>query len=404
MIGQREIIVSASRAGLTALLSSQVSAQNTVPFKLKIVRSALAIATIASLLSNRKQILSAFHISLLVCSFLVAGTAQGKTVPEGYFMTFDPPGSTSTMPSGITAFGVVVGSYVDSSGVQHGFLRNLAGSFTTFDPLGSVLTTATAINPEGTVTGAWNDASGVTHGFVRTPDGTITSFDAPTGQIENSIYTIDGTPPSINPAGAVAGTTFAYDPNYTEQGFFRERNGTIITIDAPGATETEVLAVNQAGMIIGDFFNATVYYQGFLRAPDGTFITTGFPGIPICINPAGTAAGNYTDANNVVHGFARAANGTVTTFGVPGSVNIEVYAINPTGTLTGYYYTNTFHGFLRAGDGTFTTFDVPDSSGTIGQAINLEGIVTGIYLDAASVYHGFLFFPGPRFGSTLMGK
>jgi uncharacterized SAM-dependent methyltransferase len=75
------------------------------------------------------------------------------------------------VPSAITAAGVVVGSYIDSSGAQHGFLRNANGSFITFDPPGSTLTTATAINPAGTVNGAYNDAAGVTHAFVRTADG-----------------------------------------------------------------------------------------------------------------------------------------------------------------------------------------------------------------------------------------
>jgi len=81
--------------------------------------------------------------------------------PAGHFVTFDPPGSTFTVPSAITAAGVVLGSYSDSSGAQHGFLRNADGRFTTFDPPGSTLTTATAINPAGTVTGAYNDAADV---------------------------------------------------------------------------------------------------------------------------------------------------------------------------------------------------------------------------------------------------
>src|SRR5215469_5043642 len=143
---------------------------------------------------------------LLVCSLVVYGhIARSQTggPPAGYFVAFDPPGSTSTTPSAVTAAGVVLGSYVDSSGAQHGFLRNADGSFTTFDPPGSVLTTATAINLEGTVTGAYNDAAGVTHGFTRTADGTFTSFDAPSGVIFNSIFAVNGPPPSINPSGAI---------------------------------------------------------------------------------------------------------------------------------------------------------------------------------------------------------
>lgn len=326
----------------------------------------------------------------LAISFAVPAFAQHPP-HAGHFVTFDPPGSTFTVPSAITAAGVVLGSYSDSSGAQHGFLRNADGSFTTFDPPGSTLTTATAINPAGTVTGAYNDAAGVIHGFIRTAGGTFTSFDAPSGVILNSIYQIDGAPPSINPSGAIAGTYSVSVPSFTEHGFLRERNGTLTTIDVPGSTFTEVLAINPAGTLTGDFNTTTVLFHGFLRASDGTFITTNFPGIPVCINPAGTTAGNYVDASNVTHGFVRAANGTLTTFDIPGSQYLQVYAINPAGTLTGYY-APTFHGFLRAPNGTLTTIDVPGSTGTAGAAINPAGTVAGIFFDAAGVTHGFLFF------------
>jgi hypothetical protein len=53
------------------------------------------------------------------------------------------------------------------------------------------------------------------------------------------------------------------------------------------------------------------------------------------------------NASNVTHGFVRAANGTLTTFDIPGAQYLQVYAINPAGTLTGYYTTPTFHAFLR---------------------------------------------------------
>jgi hypothetical protein len=106
---------------------------------------------------NRQAAWRAVGAGLLVCALLVYGwnarSQTGDPPPTGHFVTFDPPGSTSTVPSAITAARVVVGSYIDSSGAQHGFLRNANGSFITFDPPGSTLTTATAINPAGTVTG-----------------------------------------------------------------------------------------------------------------------------------------------------------------------------------------------------------------------------------------------------------
>jgi hypothetical protein len=52
----------------------------------------------------------------------------------GRFITIDPPGSTSTMPSGIADEGTISGYYTDGRGVQHGFLRTPFGAFATFDP------------------------------------------------------------------------------------------------------------------------------------------------------------------------------------------------------------------------------------------------------------------------------
>ena len=66
--------------------------------------------------------------------------ATGAPAGSGRFVTIDPPGSTSTAPSGITPDGTIAGYYADASGVQHGFLRTPTGSFTTFDPPGSTST------------------------------------------------------------------------------------------------------------------------------------------------------------------------------------------------------------------------------------------------------------------------
>ena len=115
--------------------------------------------------------------------FITAGVlfASAQLLPAGTFTTFDPPGSTFTAPSAITPGGVIIGSYVDASGVTHGFLRTPSGSFTTIDVPGSTFTTPTSITPGGVIIGWYGDASGGDHGFLRALDGSITSFDAPPG-------------------------------------------------------------------------------------------------------------------------------------------------------------------------------------------------------------------------------
>src|SRR5215831_278527 len=92
--------------------------------------------------------------ALLASGLLLYGQYARSQV-AGDFITFDPPGSTFTVPSGITPAGVITGYYTDKSGVQHGFLRSLAGAFTTFDPPRSSFTLPTAITPAGAVVGAY---------------------------------------------------------------------------------------------------------------------------------------------------------------------------------------------------------------------------------------------------------
>jgi hypothetical protein len=256
---------------------------------------------------------------------MAAGSADGVldldkkpfVSPDSTFITFDPPGSTLTLPSAITASGAITGSYADASGVTHGFLRTPSGAFTTFDVPGSTSTTATSITPCGVITGWYGDTIGNVHGFLRARGGSIASFDAPPGSnIFGSIYNNpSGPPPSINPAGAIAGTYF--DPSFVKHGFLRTPNGTFTTIDFPGAFSTEVLAINPAGEIVGDFSNAVTSFRGFLRAPDGTFTEIGPPGsevntIPSGINPAGAITGAFFDGVTN-HGYLQSPDGAFTT-------------------------------------------------------------------------------------------
>jgi hypothetical protein len=338
--------------------------------------------------------------------------AKGSPGAGGRFVTFDPPGSTSTIPSGITPDGTITGYYSDTSGVQHGFLRDRNGSFTTFDPLGSTATTPTSISPSGEIAGAYCDTagcSGIILGFVRATDGTFTTFGPPGGMpygVFAGIYSPGGTP-SINPAGAIAGTYSVASPSYAEHGFLRDKNGAFTTIDVPGASLTELLAINPSGTMVGDFSNQTTFYTGFIRTPDGSFTTIDAPGsvacgggtVAVAINPAGAVAGITQDPTcSVPLGYLRTPDGTVTTFGVPSvqtfAQTFQTQAINPAGLIIGWIFDNSgFHGFLRTLDGAITPFDVPSSFGTAAFEINASGAIIGFYFDANGVTHGFLRLP-----------
>jgi hypothetical protein len=69
-----------------------------------------------------------------------------------------------------------------------------------------------------------------------------------------------------------------------------ERKTVIITFDAPGAVNgTLAVAINPEGAITGFYFDANSVH-GFLRAPNGSFVTFDAPGagtFAYSINPGG---------------------------------------------------------------------------------------------------------------------
>jgi len=107
---------------------------------------------------------------------------------------------TSTDPRQINNNGVVGGSYVDSGGIQHGFILD-GKKVSTFDYPGAVGVTAPeGINDAGVVNGLWQDSSGNRHGFT---------YDSTTGDFTAIMGINDGSTAEeawgINNAGLVSG-------------------------------------------------------------------------------------------------------------------------------------------------------------------------------------------------------
>lgn len=91
-------------------------------------------------------------------------------------------GVTSTNPRQINNTGLIAGGYIDSSGIQHGFVLD-GRKVTSFDAPNSVnVTTAEGINDAGQVSGLYTDSSGNRHAFM---------YDYTTGQY-TTIDPVDG--------------------------------------------------------------------------------------------------------------------------------------------------------------------------------------------------------------------
>jgi hypothetical protein len=375
-------------------------------------------------------------LCLAMCTLLLSlpGIAQ-----ESHIITFDVPAAGSganqgTYAEGINQFGAIIGNYTDGNSVSHSFLREPDGKITAFDPPGTNQSfypgangsAAIGLNAEGAVVGYFVDANFVTHAYLRTPDGKFTTYDWPGACTTSQNAGCHGSGAwNINALGVVVGPYEDTSGNFVAHTGIRFPDGKITTFEVPGSSmeagqgtlPAGFSGLNVWGAITGVYYDANYGFHGYLRTPEGNFITFEAPGaditiplngtFPNSINDAGTITGDDYDINEVNHGWVRAADGRFTTFDAPGAdltpgdYNGTIPEdINLSGTISGYYIdvSNVDHGFLRMSDGKFTTIDAPGAGtgqfqGTIAVGSNTANAVAGYFIDANSVAHGFLRTP-----------
>jgi hypothetical protein len=285
----------------------------------------------------------------------------------GAITTVDVPatGSSGTIIEAIDGAGDTAGYYFDSQNTEHSFLRNANGTIPTFDPPNST-SGAQSVNDGGTVAGGFVDVNGG-HGYLRAPTGTFTTFD-PTGsgaQIEIVI------PNQINASGAVAGTYI--DTNDVYHGFLRDPSGSITILDAPGAGTvadqgTELVDMNASativgGIQVGDVNGVVGTSHSLVLATDGTYTIFDPPqagahsSLAEAINDSGAVVGTYRDANLVRHGYLRQPDGTFVSFDDPNAAQLPLSTtdlgtnprgINANGAVVGFYAdaNGVRHGFI----------------------------------------------------------
>jgi uncharacterized membrane protein len=203
-------------------------------------------------------------------------------------------------------------------------------------------------------------------------------------------------PNDVNNKGVIVGR---YDDATGIHGFVLGRNG-FSTVDYPGASETALLGINDSGQVVGRFVQGGVEH-GFLLS-DGVFREIDFPGASSTqchgINKNGEIVGRYFDGRNPgqgggggrqqEHGFLL-RDGVFTSVDYPDSATTDAWKITDGGDIVGDWSTNatligsqhieSVHGYILR-DGEFTSFDVP-------RALN-----TGS--DQKFVEHGFVLAAG----------
>jgi hypothetical protein len=110
--------------------------------------------------------------------------------------------------------------------------------------------------------------------------------------------------------------------------------------------------------------NASDGNHGFIRSMDGTLTTIDYPGAtggtyPYTVNALGQITGTYRDSLGVRHGFLRQPGGSIKTIDPPKSADTDNVVLNDKGQISGIYKdsgSGSYYGFLRD-HGTYYTFD-----------------------------------------------
>jgi probable HAF family extracellular repeat protein len=237
-------------------------------------------------------------------------TVPGYIQTGGSFFSVLPFGGESAFVGGMNRYGVAVGGYCpagSSCGGEvgvHGFMLK-GGIYTNIDyPLSGASTIANGINDLGQIVGGYCPSGGgcpgglsqpSTHGFLD-DNGAFTSLDYPGAQQTQAL--------AINNSGAIVGI---YLINLTGPHAFLYQNGAYKNIDFPGAA-TWPGAVNNHGVVAG-YYSGSSGLHGF-HYQNGVFATIDVP------RARATSVTGISDNGEIV-GLAVSASGTHNFKGIP---------------------------------------------------------------------------------------
>jgi hypothetical protein len=126
-----------------------------------------ATSTLAYQLNNSNQLVVGYYVDS-------SGILHGyyRDANGALHFPIDPPGSVGTVLFGPNDRNWVVGRYADSLGVTHGLFFVPPDRFFTFDYPGSTFTSLNGINAQGFICGRYRDASRIEHGILARVTGT----------------------------------------------------------------------------------------------------------------------------------------------------------------------------------------------------------------------------------------
>jgi len=189
------------------------------------------------------------------------GNSHGFFLSGGTFTEYDVPGAVSTSVLGINDVADFTGSFSYGSGIFQGFV-SVGGTITSFSVPGALLTLAYEINNSNElVVGYYIDSSGIVHGYYRDATGTLHFPIDPSGSTATVLF-------GLNDKNWVVGR-YADSSGATHGLFFVPPNQ-FSTFDYPGSTFTSLNGINDKGFICGRYADASGIAHGFLARVRGT--------------------------------------------------------------------------------------------------------------------------------------
>jgi hypothetical protein len=195
-----------------------------------------------------------------IVGFLGQGTGAnfhitGFLFSGGKFAHFRFPGSADTLPHDINKNGVIVGSFdVTGGNGQRAFMvHNGVFHQVTIPGFPDAPAIASGVNDLGDIAGQFN-GNGSDFGFLlHNGKLTIISFPGATG----------GTfPTSINNQGVIVGTYFIGEQRDGAHGFMW-KNGAFTNVAFPGAVATDPTKISNNGDVVGTYVDSGLIEHGF---------------------------------------------------------------------------------------------------------------------------------------------
>jgi len=305
-------------------------------------------------------------LAALTFFFQTAAFTQSSTGIAYDYANVSYPGATVTSANGINNKNVIVGSYLDSQAVQHGFLLE-NGRYTAVNFPGASSTQVLGVNDSNDIVGAYQFPGELNfHGFLRRR-GRFVSIDDPHATI--------GTMASgINERGTIVGS---YD---NAHGFLLEQ-GSYRTLDAPQLPgephQTQLNGISNPGWIAGQVFTGGIW-RGFWIADNRLHF----------VEPAGSTdsqamgvngRGDLVGCHDASAGFA-----SLTVQNFPGIFPAEqalrscASSINFARSIVGSYFTvSNTQGFLAAPALTLHVWS-PVEGAAVSNPVHVFGAASGV--------------------------